>query len=45
MPEESKILFYQTGKGSVKIDIHIRDETFWMTQKKLGSYLVSKDLL
>ena len=36
MPRESEILFYQTENGSVRIDVHYRDETFWMTQKKIS---------
>lgn len=36
MPKESEILFYQTGDGNIKIDVHYLDETFWMTQKKIS---------
>ena len=36
MPRESEILFYQTNEGNVKIDVHFMDETFWMSQKKIG---------
>lgn len=36
MTKESEIIFYQTGDGKVKIEVSYRDETFWMTQKKMS---------
>jgi len=36
MAKESEILFYQTGKDNVKIEVLFQDETFWITQKKTG---------
>ena len=36
MAKESEILFYQTEDGSVKIEVYFQEETFWMTQKKMG---------
>lgn len=36
MSKESEILFYQTEDGSIKIDVHYLDETFWMTRKKIS---------
>ena len=35
MIKESKIIFYQTDDGNVKIEVFYQDETFWMTQKKM----------
>jgi len=34
--KESKVLFYQTDDGSVKIDVFYQDESFWMAQKKIA---------
>lgn len=36
MAKESEIIFYQGEDGNIKIEVLFRDETFWMTQKKLG---------
>src|SRR5690554_762788 len=36
MAKESEIIFYQGEDGNIKIEVLSRDETFWMTQKKLG---------
>lgn len=36
MAKESKIIFYQGDDGNVKIEVFYRDETFWMTQKKMA---------
>ena len=36
MPEESKLIFYQTPEGTVKIDVYFQEETFWMSQKKMA---------
>ncbi len=36
MAKESEIIFYQGEDGNIKIEVLFRDETFWMTQKKLS---------
>jgi len=36
MAKESEIIFYQTDKGDIKIEVFYRDETFWMSQKKMS---------
>ena len=36
MTRESEIIFYQTDKGDIKIEVFYHDETFWMTQKKMS---------
>lgn len=36
MAKESEIIFYQGEDGNVKIEVFYREETFWMTQKKMG---------
>jgi hypothetical protein len=36
MAKESEIIFYQGNDGNVKIEVFYHDETFWMTQKKMG---------
>lgn len=34
--EESEILLYADESGTVKVDVLYRDESFWMTQKRLA---------
>jgi hypothetical protein len=34
--KESEIIFYQADDGNIKIEVFYHDETFWMTQKKIG---------
>ncbi len=34
--KEANIIFYQTKKGQVKVEIRFEDETFWLTQKKMA---------
>ncbi len=36
MTKESEIIFYQDDDGNVKIEVLFREETFWMTQKKIS---------
>ena len=36
MQKESEILFYQSDEGKVNIEVFYHDESFWMTQKKMG---------
>jgi len=36
MNKESEIIFYQDDKGNIKIEVLFRDETFWMTQKRIS---------
>ncbi len=36
MEQESEILFYSGDDGKVKIEVFYHDETFWMSQKKIG---------
>ena len=36
MAKESEILFYQSEEGNIKIEVIYREETFWMTQKKIA---------
>lgn len=35
--EENEIIFYSSKDGTVKIEIHYEEETFWLTQKKLAA--------
>lgn len=30
------IIFYNTPKGNVRIEVIFKDETFWLTQKKMA---------
>jgi len=34
--ESSDIIFYSNPQGDVKIEVVFNDETFWLTQKKMG---------
>lgn len=36
MEKESEIIFYQGDNGIIKIEVFYRQETFWMTQKKIS---------
>jgi len=36
MNDLSNILFYTTPTHEIKIEVHFEDETFWMTQKRMG---------
>lgn len=36
MVEESKIIFYTSPEGQIKIEVFFRDETVWLTQKKMA---------
>jgi hypothetical protein len=36
MARESEIIFYQSEDGIIKIEVIYKDETFWMTQKKIA---------
>jgi hypothetical protein len=36
MTKESEIIFYQDDDGNVKIEVLFREESFWMTQKKIS---------
>lgn len=33
---ESTILLYQSGLEKVTIEVRFEDETFWLTQEKMG---------
>lgn len=35
MNNSSEILIYQNSEGSIKIDVHLEDETVWLTQLQL----------
>lgn len=36
MSKESELIFYQTNEESILIEVLFRDESFWMTQKKMS---------
>jgi hypothetical protein len=36
MVDESSIIFYNSPKGNVHIEVLYKDETFWMTQKRIS---------
>src|SRR3989338_2206003 len=35
-PKESEFLLYKSQDGEVKLDVFIKDETVWLTQKMMG---------
>ncbi|MBD3331134.1 cell filamentation protein Fic [Candidatus Peregrinibacteria bacterium] len=36
VPQQSDIILYTTPEGDVKIDVFFKDETVWLTQKKMS---------
>ena len=34
--KRNKIIFYTTESIKVEFEVHFEDETFWLTQKKMG---------
>lgn len=34
--KQGEILFYTTPKQQVRLEVHFEDETFWLTQKRMG---------
>jgi hypothetical protein len=36
MANQSELILYQAEDGSTKIDVHLHDETVWLTQKQLA---------
>jgi len=37
VPKESRILFYTTPDGDVKIDVFFQDEMLWLTQRRMAA--------
>lgn len=35
-PIESRVLFYTTADGAVKVEVIFQDETFWLSQKRMA---------
>ena len=35
-PVESRVLFYTTADGAVKVEVLFQDETFWLSQKRMA---------
>ena len=36
LPDNAEILLYDTEDGAVKVDVLYRDESFWLTQKRMA---------
>jgi hypothetical protein len=36
IPKESDFLLYTTPEGNVKIEVFFRNETVWLTQKRMA---------
>ena len=32
-PNEGQLILYQTGQGTVRVEVLFQDETFWLDQK------------
>lgn len=39
--KESNILLYETEEGNVNVDVILKDETIWLTQKAWQKYLIA----
>ncbi|MDR1230423.1 MAG: virulence RhuM family protein [Spirochaetaceae bacterium] len=37
--DNSEIIIYQTGDGRTKIEVHMEDETVWLTQAQMAELL------
>ena len=35
-PEPAEILLYQTEDGQTRLEVHLQDETVWLTQKRMA---------
>lgn len=35
---DSQLLLYQTPDGNINIDVHLEDETVWLTQAHMGEF-------
>ncbi len=33
---DSQILIYQSSEGNIKVDVHLEDETVWLTQAQMA---------
>ena len=33
---KNEVLFYQTNDGKTRIDVHLQDETVWLTQAQMA---------
>jgi len=42
MDTDNQILIYQSKDGNIKIDVHLLDESVWLTQEQMGQ-LFGKD--
>jgi len=42
MDTDNQILIYQSKDGNIKIDVHLQDESVWLTQEQMGQ-LFGKD--
>jgi len=36
MPQSNDIIFYSSPDGDIKVEVFFQDETFWLSQKKIG---------
>jgi hypothetical protein len=43
VPKESDFLLYTTPEGNVKVEVFFQHETVWLTQKKNGGLVWSRN--
>lgn len=36
IPQQGDLILYRTEEGSVRVEVHFENETFWLTQKRMG---------
>jgi len=36
MPDDSQLIIYQTSDGKIRIDVHLEDETVWLSQAQMA---------
>jgi hypothetical protein len=41
----SEIIFYESIEGKVKVDVRFENETFWLTQKQWGRFLIAPQIM
>ncbi|VAW43188.1 Putative DNA-binding protein in cluster with Type I restriction-modification system, partial [hydrothermal vent metagenome] len=39
-PHEGEIIFYTTPQGVTRIEVFFQDDTFWLSQKRMGEMFV-----
>lgn len=37
-PQSNEFFFYSTPDGDVRVEVFFQEETFWLSQKKIGCH-------